>query len=209
MAIPAYMSKKIGKPVMMRISRAEEYYLGSARNAFQGQIKLGFDAAGKLLAADVYVVQDTGAHISFWDYRAFGDALALVYQPRGHALARRAGLLQCADAHRAARPRPEPAGLHHGAADRSRGARAQDRPRRDPQAQQPGQRFAGRRRRRQARPGHQRLHQGGARQGPRQVQLGRTQEEERPAKRPQGDRHRRRPGISSRRFLRLRRPACA
>jgi xanthine dehydrogenase molybdenum-binding subunit len=82
MVIPAYLSKKIGKPVMMRISRAEEYYLGAARNAFQGNIKIGFDAAGKLLAADVYVVQDSGAHISFWDYRAFGDALALVYQPR-------------------------------------------------------------------------------------------------------------------------------
>ena len=81
MAIPAYLSKKIGKPVMMRISRAEEFYLGSARNAFQGNIKVGFDASGKLLAADVYVVQDSGAHISFWDYRAFGDALALVYQP--------------------------------------------------------------------------------------------------------------------------------
>jgi CO/xanthine dehydrogenase Mo-binding subunit len=82
MVIPAFMSKKLGKPVMMRISRAEEYYLGSARNGFQGNIKIGFDAAGRLLAADVYVVQDSGAHISFWDYRAFGDALALVYQPR-------------------------------------------------------------------------------------------------------------------------------
>ena len=81
MVIPAYLSKKIGKPVMMRISRAEEFYLGSARNAFQGNIKVGFDAAGKLLAADVYVVQDSGAHVSFWDYRAVGDALALVYQP--------------------------------------------------------------------------------------------------------------------------------
>ena len=81
MVIPAYMAKKLGKPVMMRISRAEEYYLGSARNAFQGSIKIGFDAQGKLLAADVYVVQDSGAHISFWDYRAFGEALALVYQP--------------------------------------------------------------------------------------------------------------------------------
>jgi xanthine dehydrogenase molybdenum-binding subunit len=82
LAIPAFMSKKLGKPVMMRISRAEEFYLGSARNAFQGNIKVGFDASGKLLAADVYVVQDSGAHISFWDYRAFGEALGLVYQPR-------------------------------------------------------------------------------------------------------------------------------
>jgi CO/xanthine dehydrogenase Mo-binding subunit len=82
MVIPAYMSKKLGKPVMMRVSRAEEYALGSARNAFQGNIKVGFDATGKLLAADVYVVQDSGAHISFWDYRNFADALALVYQPK-------------------------------------------------------------------------------------------------------------------------------
>jgi CO/xanthine dehydrogenase Mo-binding subunit len=82
MAIPAYMSKKIGKPVMMRISRAEEYYLGSARNAFQGNLKVGFDASGKLLAVDVYVVQDSGAHISFWDYRQLGDALALIYTPK-------------------------------------------------------------------------------------------------------------------------------
>ncbi len=81
LAIPAAMSKKLGKPVMMRISRAEEYYLGSARNAFQGNIKLGFAANGKLLAADLYVVQECGAHISFWDYRAAGEALALVYQP--------------------------------------------------------------------------------------------------------------------------------
>jgi CO/xanthine dehydrogenase Mo-binding subunit len=81
MAIPAYMSKKIGKPVMMRISRAEEYFLGSARNAFQGNLKVGFDASGKLLAVDVFVVQDNGAHISFWDYRQLGDALALIYQP--------------------------------------------------------------------------------------------------------------------------------
>jgi len=64
------------------VSRAEEYALGSARNAFQGNIKVGFDAAGKLLAADVYVVQDSGAHISFWDYRNFADGLALVYQPK-------------------------------------------------------------------------------------------------------------------------------
>ena len=81
MAIPAYMSKKIGKPVMMRISRAEEYYLGSARNAFQGNLKVGFDAGGKVLAVDVFVVQDNGAHISFWDYRQLSDALALIYQP--------------------------------------------------------------------------------------------------------------------------------
>ena len=36
------MSKKIGRPVMHRISRTEEYAIGSARPSFQGRLKLGF-----------------------------------------------------------------------------------------------------------------------------------------------------------------------
>jgi CO/xanthine dehydrogenase Mo-binding subunit len=80
-ALPALMSKKINRPVMMRISRAEEYYHGSARLGFQGQVKLGFAADGKLLAADIYIVQENGAYNSFWDFRNAPDALSLVYQP--------------------------------------------------------------------------------------------------------------------------------
>lgn len=81
MAIPALMSKKLGKPVMMRISRAEEYFVGSGRSGFQGRIKLGFRADGRVLAADLLIVQDSGAHTGFWDYRNAGDAVSLVYQP--------------------------------------------------------------------------------------------------------------------------------
>src|SRR6267154_6475340 len=40
MAIAALLSKKIGRPVMHRISRAEEYAIGSARPSFQGRLKL-------------------------------------------------------------------------------------------------------------------------------------------------------------------------
>ncbi len=80
-ALPALMSKKINRPVMLRISRAEEYYHGSARNGFQGRVKLGFADNGKLLAADIYIVQENGAYNSFWDFRNAGDALSLVYQP--------------------------------------------------------------------------------------------------------------------------------
>ena len=36
MAIPAYMARKTGRPVLMRISRAEENFIGSCRPAFQG-----------------------------------------------------------------------------------------------------------------------------------------------------------------------------
>jgi xanthine dehydrogenase molybdenum-binding subunit len=81
MAIPAHMSKKIGRPVMMRISRAEEYFLGMARTGFQGRIRLGFAANGRLTAADVYVVQENGATVGFPDWPAAGDTVSILYQP--------------------------------------------------------------------------------------------------------------------------------
>jgi len=80
-ALPALMSKKINRPVMLRISRAEEFYHGSARLGFQGQVKLGFAENGKLLAADLYIVQENGAYNSFWDFRNAADAVSLLYQP--------------------------------------------------------------------------------------------------------------------------------
>lgn len=80
--IPAFMSKKTGRPCMLRASRAEEYFLGSRRNGFQGTIKLGFNKKGRLLAADIYVVQQSGANDGFPDYRNAGQALSLVYTPR-------------------------------------------------------------------------------------------------------------------------------
>jgi xanthine dehydrogenase molybdenum-binding subunit len=80
-ALPALLSKKINRPVMMRVSRAEEYYHGSARLGFQGQVKLGFAADGKLLAADIYIIQENGACNSFFDFRNAPDALSVLYQP--------------------------------------------------------------------------------------------------------------------------------
>ncbi|MDT8397832.1 MAG: xanthine dehydrogenase family protein molybdopterin-binding subunit [Pseudomonadales bacterium] len=81
MAIPAHMSKKIGRPCMLRITRAEEYYVGSARAGFQGRVKLGFDSAGKVTAADLYIVQQNGSKSGFFDYSAAGEATSLVYTP--------------------------------------------------------------------------------------------------------------------------------
>ncbi len=80
-ALPALLSRKINRPVMMRVSRAEEYYNGSARLGFQGQVKLGFAADGKLLAADLYVIQENGSCNSFFDFRNAPDALSVLYQP--------------------------------------------------------------------------------------------------------------------------------
>ena len=80
-ALPALLSKKINRPVMMRVSRAEEYYHGCARLGFQGQVKLGFSADGRLLAADLYVIQENGACQSFFDFRNAADGLSIMYQP--------------------------------------------------------------------------------------------------------------------------------
>lgn len=81
MVVPALMAKKVQRPVMMRTSRAEEYYYGSARPGFQGRVKLAFRADGRMIGADLFVVQENGPHIGFDDFAAAGAALSLVYQP--------------------------------------------------------------------------------------------------------------------------------
>ncbi|HEY7302230.1 MAG TPA: xanthine dehydrogenase family protein [Xanthobacteraceae bacterium] len=81
MAIAALLSKKIGRPVMHRISRNEEYAIGSARPSFQGRVKLGFRGDGRLIAADLYIVQETGPHQGAGDFRSAGNCLSLLYQP--------------------------------------------------------------------------------------------------------------------------------
>src|SRR5690606_35287764 len=82
MSIPAHMSRKLnGRPVMMRISRAEEFYLGYARSGFQGRIKMGFSAEGRLIAVDMYVVQESGATVGFPDWPSSGETVSILYQP--------------------------------------------------------------------------------------------------------------------------------
>jgi xanthine dehydrogenase molybdenum-binding subunit len=67
---------------MMRISRTEEYFLGSARAGFQGRIKIGFQSNGRISALDLYVVQENGAYAGFGDYRSAGGAASMVYTPQ-------------------------------------------------------------------------------------------------------------------------------
>ena len=66
---------------MMRISRAEEYYMGANRAGFQGRIKLGFAKNGKVTAADLYLVQSGGPHGGFPDFMSAAGAVSLCYQP--------------------------------------------------------------------------------------------------------------------------------
>jgi xanthine dehydrogenase molybdenum-binding subunit len=80
-AIPAYLAKKTGRPVMLRVTRAEEYAVGKARVGFQGRVKLGFRKDGRVLAVDLSLVHDNGPTDGFADMFAAGDFMSLMYQP--------------------------------------------------------------------------------------------------------------------------------
>jgi CO/xanthine dehydrogenase Mo-binding subunit len=82
MAVPALLSRKLSRPVMMRISRHEEYYLGSARPGFQGRIRMGFQSDGRLSAVDMYIVQENGPNSGFNDWRSAADAISIVMTPQ-------------------------------------------------------------------------------------------------------------------------------
>jgi CO/xanthine dehydrogenase Mo-binding subunit len=79
--LPGYFSKKIGRPVQLRVTREQEYYMGSARVGFQGWIKMGFAADGRATAADVFIVEDIGPNATGGDASSAGGAISLVYDP--------------------------------------------------------------------------------------------------------------------------------
>lgn len=81
MAIPALLSRKANAPVMMRISREEECYIGRARTNMTGRARVGFAADGRITAIDLFIVQDTGAYGPMGDHRSAGNAASLIYQP--------------------------------------------------------------------------------------------------------------------------------
>jgi CO/xanthine dehydrogenase Mo-binding subunit len=81
MAIPALLSKKANAPVMMRISREEESFIGRARTNMTGRVKIGFAKDGRITALDLFIVQDNGPYGPMGDHRSAGNAASLVYQP--------------------------------------------------------------------------------------------------------------------------------
>jgi CO/xanthine dehydrogenase Mo-binding subunit len=81
MVIPAHMARKTGTPVMMRIDRSEEYFLGRARSGFQGRIRMGFRADGRVTAVDLFLVQENGPNSGFNDRNSAAGAVSLVYTP--------------------------------------------------------------------------------------------------------------------------------
>ncbi len=81
MRIPALLAKKTGRPVMLRVTRAEEHYFGRARPGCQARIKMGFRKDGRLTALDLFIVQDNGPYGRQGDYLTSASLASLVYQP--------------------------------------------------------------------------------------------------------------------------------
>jgi CO/xanthine dehydrogenase Mo-binding subunit len=82
MIIPALLSKKANAPVMMRISREEETFIGRARPGFQGRMKIGFSKEGRILALDMFVISDNGPYDAQGDSPTSGHMVSLLYQPQ-------------------------------------------------------------------------------------------------------------------------------
>ena len=59
MAIPALLSKKANAPVMMRITREDEHFIGRARPGILARVKVGFRKDGRITAIDMYVIWTT------------------------------------------------------------------------------------------------------------------------------------------------------
>ena len=81
MQVPAIFSRKIGRPVMLRVTRYEENYIGRARPGFQSWVKMGFLENGKCNAIDLIIVQESGPY-GAGDYNTAGMIADLTYTPQ-------------------------------------------------------------------------------------------------------------------------------
>lgn len=79
--IPALLAKKANAPVMMRISREEEHFIGRARPSLLGRLKVGFSRDGRITALDMCAICNTGPYDAVGDAGAAGLIISLLYQP--------------------------------------------------------------------------------------------------------------------------------
>ncbi len=80
MTVAPLISRKIGRPVMHRVTRYEENYIGRARPGFQSWVKMGFRADGKCIAIDLIIVQDSGPY-GAGDFNTAANIADLTYTP--------------------------------------------------------------------------------------------------------------------------------
>jgi len=81
MCIPALLSKKANAPVMMRLTREDEHFIGRARPGILARTKVGFRKDGRIVAIDMYTICDNGPYDAQGDARSAGTSVSLAYQP--------------------------------------------------------------------------------------------------------------------------------
>jgi len=81
LVVPALLSKKTNAPVMMRISREEEMFIGRARPSLMGRMKIGFSNEGRIQALDMFVIANNGPYDAVGDVPSSGRIVSLLYQP--------------------------------------------------------------------------------------------------------------------------------
>jgi CO/xanthine dehydrogenase Mo-binding subunit len=81
MVIPAHFSRKIGRPVMMRLNRSDEYFLGRARVGFQGRARMAFRADGRMTGLDLFLIQENGPNSGFPNLLGASMGASEMYQP--------------------------------------------------------------------------------------------------------------------------------
>jgi CO/xanthine dehydrogenase Mo-binding subunit len=82
LVVPALLSKKANAPVMMRISREEETFIGRARPSLIGRMKIGFSKEGRIVALDMFVISNNGPYDANGDVPSSGRIVSLLYQPQ-------------------------------------------------------------------------------------------------------------------------------
>ena len=82
LVIPALLAKKAKAPVMMRVTREDEQYIGRARPSLIGRMRAGFTKEGRLAALDLFVVMDNGPYEEQYDAIMVGRMASLLYQPQ-------------------------------------------------------------------------------------------------------------------------------
>jgi xanthine dehydrogenase molybdenum-binding subunit len=78
--IPAILSKKVNAPVMMRVTREEEHYIGRGRPSVTGRLKVGFTKDGRITAVDMFSVADNGPYDQGGDAGMTGIIVSMLYQ---------------------------------------------------------------------------------------------------------------------------------
>ena len=79
--IPILLAKQTGKPVMMRVTRREENFIGRSRPGVQARVRLGVRRDGRITALDLFTIGDGGPYGPAGDHMGVGNIASLAYQP--------------------------------------------------------------------------------------------------------------------------------